>query len=156
MLNLKSRMWSHKSGSVRGSGEQSPAPTRPFCRAWVDSLLAVEGVAICELTVDGRAVAISLNAISGHRLFALKIGWNAAFAACSPGTLCELFLLQSVRNRLPEVKLVDSCAQPHSYVEKVWPWRISLTHGVFPTTKLGRLAVDSMLRIKFVKRLLRG
>ena len=143
----------------KGDDETSLASTpasASFCRAWVDSLFESGRVAISELTVGGRAVAMSLNPISSETLFAFKIGWDTNFADCSPGTLCELFLMQSVRQQLPDVRFVDSCAEPGSYVEKVWPWTFPLTSGVFPTTRLGSLAVDSMLRIKQVKRLLRG
>ena len=85
----------------------------------------------------------------------LKIGWDPDFADCSPGVLSELLLLQSLSEQLPAARFVDSCARPDSYLESVWPWKLALTTGVFPVTRLGSLAAGSMLRIKQARRLLR-
>lgn len=127
-----------------------------FAREWAASLAEAGQLAICELSIDGRPVAMSLNPISGDTMFAFKIGWDSEFASCSPGNLCEWFTLQSLPTELPQIRFVDSCATTGSYIEKIWPWTFELADGVFPTTWLGSLAVDSMLRLKQVKRLLRG
>ena len=125
-----------------------------FCCSWVKSL-AENGKAIfAELTVDGRPVAMSLNALSCDRLFAFKIGWDSEFADCSPGVLSELLLLQALSEQLPGTRFVDSCAKPDSYLDHLWPWKQALTTGVFPVTRLGSLAAGSMLRIKQARRLL--
>jgi len=126
-----------------------------FCRSWVESLAANGKAVFAELTVDGRPIAMSLNLLSGDRLFAFKIGWDPDFADCSPGVLSELLLLQSLSEQLPAARFVDSCARPDSYLESVWPWKLALTTGVFPVTRLGSLAAGSMLRIKQARRLLR-
>jgi CelD/BcsL family acetyltransferase involved in cellulose biosynthesis len=150
-LRLEASGWKGRGNSALASDPQQAA----FCHEWVAAIAGAGELAICELSVDGRPVAMSLNAIHGDTLFACKVGWEESFADCSPGTLCELFTLQSLRTLLPHVRFVDSCSRPGSYVEKIWPWTFELTDGVFPTTWLGSLAVDSMLRIKQVKRLLR-
>lgn len=151
-LRLEASGWKGEDGTALGSAPQLTA----FCREWMDSLLESGMLAICELSVDDQPVAMSLNPISGETLFAFKIGWDASFAACSPGTLCEWHMIRSLKSELPRVRFVDSCSTEGSYVEKIWPWKLKLTDGVFPTTWFGGLAVDSMLRVKYVKRLLRG
>ncbi|MBC8290072.1 MAG: GNAT family N-acetyltransferase [Planctomycetes bacterium] len=151
-LRLESSGWKGEGNTALGSDSNLTA----FSREWTTALNESGQLAICELSVDGRSVAMSLNPICGETMFAFKIGWEESFAACSPGTLCEWLTLQSLQSHLPQIRFVDSCSQPGSYVEKIWPWTFELTDGVFPTTWPGSLAVDSMLRIKQVKRLLRG
>jgi len=41
---------------------------------------------------------------------------------------------------------------PGSWLEATWPGRRPLTTGVFPTTRAGILAVETMRRVKAVKR----
>ena len=151
-LRLEASGWKGEGQSALGCDEN----LSKFAREWSTSLAEAGQLAICELNIDGRTVAMSLNPISGDTMFAFKIGWNSEFASCSPGNLCEWLTLQSLSTELPQVRFVDSCAKPGSYVEKIWPWTFELADGVFPTTWLGSLAVDSMLRLKQVKRLLRG
>jgi CelD/BcsL family acetyltransferase involved in cellulose biosynthesis len=105
-------------------------------------------------SVSSRSpAASSLNLLSAGTLFAFKIGWDPQFAECSPGTLCELSLLEHCRE-IPGVEQIDSCAKPGSYVENVWPWRQKLTTGVFTTSATGHLAASTIDRLKYVKRLL--
>jgi hypothetical protein len=151
-LRLEATGWKGESKTALGSDPNLTA----FSHDWSAALAESGQLAICELSVDGHPIAMSLNPISGDTMFAFKIGWEASFASCSPGTLCEWFTLQSVKTQRPHIRFVDSCSVPGSYVEKIWPWSFELTDGVFPTTWLGSLAVDSMLRIKQLKRLLRG
>lgn len=149
-LSLEASGWKGLEGTALGCEKNHTS----FCRDWVKALENAERLTIAELSAGQRTIAMSLNPLSGNRLFAFKIGWDSEFAACSPGTLCEYMLMQSLKEKLPEISIVDSCSKPDSYVEGIWPWKLGLTSGVFPTSGVGRLAVSSMSRLKQLKRLL--
>jgi len=148
-LRLESLGWKGEQGTAMAT----VANHSQFCRELVTGFAAAGRVVFGELTVAGRPVASSLNLLSAGTLFAFKIGWDPQFAECSPGTLCELSLLEHCREILG-VEQIDSCAKPGSYVEHVWPWRGKLTTGVFTTSMTGTLAASALGRVKQLQRLL--
>lgn len=149
-LRLEALGWKGEQGTAMAV---DPAHTQ-FCRDLVGGFAENSRAVFGELKVDGRIVASTLNLLAGDTLFAVKIGWDPEFADCSPGTLSELSLLQHCRE-LSGIRQIDSCAKPGSYVGKVWPWRTTLTTGVFTTSMTGTLAASALGRIKQLKRLLK-
>jgi CelD/BcsL family acetyltransferase involved in cellulose biosynthesis len=126
-----------------------------FVEEMVAGLSAAGRVLFGELRAGDVPVASTLNLLASETVFALKVGWNPDFAKYSPGVLCQVKLMEA----LPEVdgvELVDSCAVPGSWLEKVWPWQRRLTTGVFPTSGVGNVLTASTLQIKRVKRRLWG
>lgn len=150
-LELESMGWKGDEGTALLSSPNQ----EQFCREMAAGFAEDRRLVMYELTVDGTPIASSLNMISSNDLFGFKIGWNPKFADSSPGLLNELHFLEDCGRSLPEMRLVDSCSKPGSYVENVWPWKRRLTTGVFTTTMTGTLAASAMLKIKQVKRLLK-
>ncbi len=146
-LRLEALGWKGEQGTAMAVD----ASHAQFCRDVVNRFAQDSRVVFGELKVDDRIVASTLNLLSGSTLFAVKIGWDPDFADCSPGTLSELFLLQHC-HELTGITHVDSCAQPDSYVEKVWPWRTTLTTGLYTTSMTADLAASALGRIKRLKR----
>ncbi len=127
-----------------------------FCRDLVHGFAEGRQAVFFELRVDQQPVAVTMNVLSNRTLFALKVAWHHDYAAASPCRLCEIETVANARRLLPDVQFIDSCARPGSYIEDLWPWRRSLTSGVFPTSRLGRLAAGSMRRLKDLNRLIRS
>ncbi|MDA0283597.1 MAG: GNAT family N-acetyltransferase [Planctomycetota bacterium] len=150
-LQLEAMGWK----GAAGTSLLSTGSSEKFCREMAVRFADDRRLIICELSVDGVPIASSLNMQSNSDVFGFKIGWNPEFADCSPGLLNELHFLQSCREHLPDVNLIDSCAKPGSYVEDVWPWKRRLTTGVFTTSRTGTLAASAMTQLKRLKRLLK-
>lgn len=146
-LRLESLGWK----GTQGTAMAADARHAQFCRKLVSGFAEGSRAVFGELKVDGRIVASTLNLISGNTLFAVKIGWDPDFADCSPGTLSELFLLQHC-HELTGITHVDSCAKPDSYVEKIWPWRTTLTTGLYTTSTTADLTASALGRLKRFKR----
>ena len=72
-----------------------------------------------ELQVDGRAVAMTANFVSGDILFAFKVAWDPAYRRRSPGILAEV---QTVRlfHECHELKLGESGTGAGSYLSSYW------------------------------------
>jgi CelD/BcsL family acetyltransferase involved in cellulose biosynthesis len=150
-LDLEARGWKGEMKTAMGSDPGHAS----FVREMAARFSTTGGVVFGELSAGGRTVASALSLLSGETLFAFKIGWDPGFARCSPGILCDLQLMQSV-GTLDGVELIDSCAEPDSWLEDVWPWRRALTTGVFPTTSVGRFAAATTVRMKRLKRWFRS
>lgn len=151
LLDLEAMGWKGENGTALLS---SPGHEK-FCREMASRFAAQEQLVIYQLKVEETPVASALNMRSADDLFCFKIGWNPEFASGSPGILNELSFLQDCRKDLADLRLVDSCSTPGSYVEDVWPWRRKLTTGVFTTTRTGTLAASAMTQLKRLKRLLK-
>ncbi len=54
---------------------------------------------LCFMRLDGRAVAMQLAIECGERFWLLKIGYDEAYARCSPGTLLMLHTLRYAAER---------------------------------------------------------
>jgi hypothetical protein len=150
-LSLEGMGWKGEQGTALISipGHES------FTREMVARLSATGRVLFGELRAGDVPVASTLNLLAREALFALKVGWHPDFAKCSPGVLCQVKLMEALAE-LGGVGLVDSCAEPGSWLETIWPWRRKLTSGVFPTSPVGKILAATTLRMKQVKRRLRG
>ena len=112
------------------------------------------GLVITQLLAGEQVVASAINIRSGSTLFALKIGWDPQFAKAGPGTLHEHFLLPLVCQDFPDVTCVDGCSRPGSYLEDLWPHRVSIGDAIIPISRLGSLLTLGMNSARFLKKLL--
>lgn len=146
-LILEAMGWKSDQGTALLSNPGHSA----FAREMVAGFASFERVAFFELEVEGRPIASALKLLAGENGFAFKIGWDPDYASSSPGVLCEVLFQQSVPE-IDGVSFWDGCTVPGSWLEEFWPWRRSLTTGVFPTSVAGKLAVAGTTRIKAIKR----
>ncbi len=84
-----------------------------------------------ELRIDDRVIASTCNLVAGSTLFALKLGWDPAFASGSPGFWSEIELASAVRSDRPDLLLIDSCSQAGSYVEAVAAGQVEMGAAVY-------------------------
>lgn len=116
-LRLEDTGWKHE----RGTSLRSRESDLRFLRAVARHFSAEGNLLLGELCVGGRVIASTCNFLAGETLFAFKIGWDPAYREGSPGTWSEILLAEQVRQELPTVRRLDSCASAGSYVESVWP-----------------------------------
>lgn len=113
----------------RGTALLTRPPEAAFFRAVFRSAAARDAAFFGELLAGGRVVASTSNLVAGRQGFAFKLGWDPQLARCSPGLLVDFALAQHAGALLAGVEFVDSCADPGSYLERIWPGRISVADG---------------------------
>lgn len=137
-LVLEDSGWKHAAGtSIRSSAAETA-----FLYELLPCFLDSGRLSFTQLRVGDRVAAIAVNLLSGTTLFAFKIAWDPAFKKGGPGSLHELFLVAYVLEHFPQVTCIDSCAQPDSYLEDLWPHRIPIGQVALTTSRLA----DALLR----------
>jgi hypothetical protein len=109
---------------------------------------------ITELSLDGLAIASSVNLISGGAGFAFKIGWHADFAKMSPGVLNEVEFIRHAPEIVGGLKYIDSGAVEGSFIDNLWVGRRVLTSGIFGTTSVGKRALNTVAGLRNMKKIL--
>jgi CelD/BcsL family acetyltransferase involved in cellulose biosynthesis len=104
------------------------------------SLIADAGkLRIYELTLDGQAIAMSLNILDGGRVFHWKTTYDEEFAKFSPGNLLFRRLLEdAVAEGLDEIDLLS----PSTANKRVWATgeREHAAFYIMRPSMIGRLA----------------
>jgi len=147
-LELEAAGWK----SDEGTALKCNADEREFFLDTVDAFAQRGNAIFVELLLDGKPIASTINLQSGQSVFAFKIGWNPEYAEFGPGTLVDYKLLANCRAELPDVKLIDSCAAPNSYLDSIWPWKQRVGSGLFAVSRRGKAISSTMMQLKLVKR----
>ncbi|WP_437203605.1 GNAT family N-acetyltransferase [Planctomicrobium sp. SH664] len=115
-LHLEQQGWKQDEGTA--------IACRPADRKFFEEMITALGersqVLFGELLCGDQVIASTCNLISGNMLFAFKIGWDQKFADGSPGMWAEFELLEALRTERPDIRFLDSCSRPGSYLEKFW------------------------------------
>jgi CelD/BcsL family acetyltransferase involved in cellulose biosynthesis len=90
LMVVEAASWKGRAGTAIS---QDPWLSR-FLRDYTTAAAELGTVRFYFLCVDGRAVAAHLYVVDGNRLWQLKIGYDDAYAACSPGILLMHEVLQ--------------------------------------------------------------
>jgi CelD/BcsL family acetyltransferase involved in cellulose biosynthesis len=141
---------------VEGSSLQSNFAAAEFLRSMATGFFERGRLVLTQLLAGDHVVASSINLQGASTLFAFKIGWDPQFAKASPGTLHQILLLPLVCQDFPEVTCLDSCARPGSFLEDIWPHRITIADAVIPTSRFGLSAVAAVESVRFLKNRLRS
>ena len=125
-----------------------------FLRSMAKGFFEQGRLVLTQLMAGDRVVATSINLLGESTLFAFKIGWDPQFAKSSPGTQHQNLLLPVVCRGFPKVTCIDSCARAGSFLEDIWPHRITIADAVIPTSRLALSAVAAMNSVRYLKNLL--
>jgi hypothetical protein len=109
------------------------------------------------LRLDGRAIAMKCNLLSGRGSVAFKIAYDEAYARFSPGVLLELEHIR--RLHLPGAPAwMDSGAAPdHPMIDRLWRDRLAIETLTVPTGRFpGELAVAAMPLVRWLSRAVRA
>ncbi len=82
-LRVEAGSWKGRAGTALASDSFRA----PFYRRYAAAACRTGNLLICVLRIGGRAAAMQIAVTRGDRLWLLKIGFDDAFARCSPGTL---------------------------------------------------------------------
>lgn len=108
-----------------------------------------------ELHVDEQVIASMCLFRSGTNYYAFKIGWDPQFERGCPGFLLAADLQENM-HQLPGCQSIDSCACPGSFLDHIWPGRMSIGTALFTTTRWGSLAVRGTRLAREIYRQVRG
>jgi CelD/BcsL family acetyltransferase involved in cellulose biosynthesis len=103
--------------------------------------------------IDGRAVAMLCNLVSGDTSFTFKIGAQDDLAKYSPGIQLEILYLDHF-HALPELNRADSCAEPGNLmINRLWPDRRELGIRAIPAPNVkGVLARPGLKGMAWLRR----
>lgn len=139
---------------AEGTSLMSDPAGAEFLRSMATGFFERGRLVLTQLLAGDQVVATSTNLRGGSTLYAFKIGWDPRFAKASPGMLHQNLLQTFVCQNFPEVTCIDSCARAGSFLEDIWPDRISVADAVIPTSRLALSAVAALNSVRYVKNLL--
>ncbi len=133
---------------VAGSSMRSSAAETNFFHDMTKRFRKIGGAVFVETRIDGKAIASASLFRAGGTLNAFKTGHDPAFASDSPGRSNVLGLIESMQAQLPGVDMLDSNAQPDSFMASILPDRMTMLSGFLPTTGLGSRALAAARLIR--------
>ena len=151
-LRLENCGWKGK----EGSSLLSDTPATAFFRETVDRFSSQGRMMFTELRIDDEVIASTTNFVAANAGFAFKSGWNTEYKEYSPGVQQEVELARAAQDRMSDLEYFDSGTDMDSWVETLWPQSRTITSGVFCSSALQRLVVEQMLRLRRLKRRLKG
>ncbi|PWH11792.1 MAG: hypothetical protein DDG60_16580 [Anaerolineae bacterium] len=110
---------------------------------------------LTEIRLNRQVIASTANIISAEVGFALKIGWDNAYAEYGLGIINEIKFIQHLA-QCPSLTYIDGCTAPDSYINEFWPGRRKLCEGWFSLTLLGEAALQAVQNAKKLKSALRS
>lgn len=132
-LALEASGWKGKAGSAFACNSVHER----FFRAVAAGAHRRGQLAFNALQIDGKAITIGCDFLSGEGAFAFKIAFDESFSRFSPGVLLEIEAVCRLHGH-PKTRWVDSCAIPdHSMINRLWTERRTLQNLVI-ATKPGR------------------
>ncbi len=112
-------------------------------------------IRFAELALDERVIASMCLFRSESDYYAFKIGWDPQFERGCPGFLLAAEM-QDHLSQLPHCLSIDSCSQPGSFLEHVWPGRKEFGTVLFTTTRWGSVTAKGTRWARDLYRHLRG
>ncbi len=112
-------------------------------------------IRFAELVLDERVIASMCLLRSESDYYAFKIGWDPLFERGCPGFLLASEIQDNLA-QLPRCERIDSCSQPGSFLDHVWPGRKEFGTVLFTTTRWGSTAAKGTRGIRDLFRQLRG
>jgi CelD/BcsL family acetyltransferase involved in cellulose biosynthesis len=105
------------------------------------------------LRLDGQAVAMKCNFLSGAGSFAFKIAFDESYARHSPGLLLEIENIRRLHH-LDSIEWMDSCARPdHPMINRLWLDRRAIQTVLISSGRAaGDLTVSLMPLARWLRR----
>lgn len=124
-LRLESLGWKAES-SLRSTQEGYA-----FYKEMTDACRSQGMLFFCELLLNEKAIASTANFYVNDVGFAFKTGMDPSYAKYSPGFLVEYGFLEACDNNNFPFREIESGAQADSYIEVLWPERVTMVNGQF-------------------------
>jgi CelD/BcsL family acetyltransferase involved in cellulose biosynthesis len=110
-----------------GTALASDSVRAPFYRWYAAAACRTGNLLVCFLRIGGKAAAMQIAVTCGERFWLLKIGFDDAFARCSPGTL---LIRETVRYA------ASQGMQAYEFLGVDEPWTRMWTERVRPCVSL--------------------
>jgi hypothetical protein len=119
-----------------GSAFASQPPHEKFFATAIKNALINQQLMMLALRLDGKAIAMKCNFLSGFGAFAFKIAFDESYAQYSPGVLLEMENMNRLR-AMPAIEGMDSCAaSEHFMINRLWTSRRNIETVVVSTGKI--------------------
>jgi CelD/BcsL family acetyltransferase involved in cellulose biosynthesis len=148
LLQLEHAGWKCDEGSSLAS---DPAQST-FFRNMVALMAQRQAVYFSKISIDGQAIASVVNLRAGNTAYAFKLGWNPDFERGCPGFHLKMQTASRIAAELPGIRCLDSCSQPGSFIEHVWPHRRQFSSYTFATSPVGQIAATMAEGLRWMKR----
>lgn len=125
-----------------------------FFHELVSNFAATGQAIISEMTIDGETIFSSSMFQSGRDLAAFKIGWDTNYRECGPAFVHDANMLAQLLPELNENALIDSCCQPDSWCDQMFPSRLDMSSGLYSLSRLGKVSDNLCSAARMAKRLL--
>lgn len=149
-LSLEHDGWKGDEGTSLLSRDQDAA----FFRQLVPKLVSTGEIFFTELRLNDDAIASTVNFMSRAVAFAYKVAWSKSFARFGPGILNEIsFIEYAACNELP-FAYIESGTTGDSFIEPLWPGRISMFTGYLIGGRIAKLAASALWATRQLKKAL--
>ncbi|MEW6212618.1 MAG: GNAT family N-acetyltransferase [Acidobacteriota bacterium] len=148
-LYLESSGWKGKNRSAMASNDAS----REYFIEIATEAFRRERLMMAALRLDGQAIAMKCNFLSGAGSFAFKIAFDESHARYSPGLLLEIENIRRL-HCLPSIEWMDSCARPdHPMINRLWLDRRAIQTTLISSGRaMGDLAISLMPLARWLRR----
>ncbi|SFJ62785.1 GNAT family N-acetyltransferase [Planctomicrobium piriforme] len=147
LMHLENLGWKCDIGTSLAANS---AHTR-FFRELIFRMNEQGNVSFTRLRIDDRAVASVVNFRAGDTLYAFKLGWDPEFERGCPGFHLKMQTAAHAGAHFPDVRMIDSCSQPGSFIEHVWPQRRAFCSRTYVTSPVGSLAASMVQGLRWVR-----
>lgn len=147
-MEIEASGWKGREGTAFACEPGHAEFFRRICRG----LAAAGRLELLSLEIGERRIAMKCNIRAGAGVFAFKIGYDEAFGSYSPGIHLERYTIEHLDDSPPEIKWVDTCADPDNKMSKrVWPDRRAIAALAVPARgpagSLGRLGLRAGAKV---------
>ena len=126
--------WKGRKGTAMGSHPSHAAFLVAVCEAFAQR----DAVQLLTLQGGGRVASMQCNLRAADGLLCMKVAYDEALAAYSPGRQLEVASLELFEQDR-RAAWMDSCAAPDSeLINRLWPQRTTMRTLILPTGPLGR------------------
>jgi len=137
---------------AEGTSLASDARQERFFRRMICEFRPDGDVFFTELRLRDEVIASTCNLRSGGDGFAFKVCFDPRYAKFSPGLLNELGFLEALDQAVDHFRFIDSGAEPGSFIEGLWPDRLSLLSGSIALGHMARVAARAAKHLWLLRR----
>jgi hypothetical protein len=103
------------------------------------------------ILIGDRAIASVVNLKAGDAAYAFKLGWDPETERGCPGFHLKTQTLARAAAELNGIRQIDSCSQPGSFIEHVWPHRRGFCTRIYVTSPAGAVAAQFVNGLRWLK-----
>lgn len=135
-----------------GTSLRSDPRHEAFFREMTCAFRADGDLFFTELRLDAEVIASTCNLRAGRDGFAFKVGFDPRYAKFGPGWLNEMGFLKALEQGVDDFRVIDSGAEPGSFIESLWPDRVVLHSGTIALGRVSRAVASAAKALSLARR----